>query len=144
MSQPLIVLAALLDGHEEAARGAIAALGEPFARIPGTHQARLQVLRAPARRWRGRPRPYLLAAAEHDGAVEPWLAVFARELDGVMAHCAFWPGPANPAEVVRWARERELHAGFQVLATDATVEEVGHALATHGEARRLVMERSAR
>jgi hypothetical protein len=144
VSAPLIILAALRDGEDAAAEAAIAALDAPFARIPGTHQARLQVLRPPARRWRGRPRPYLLAAAEHDGPAEPWLAAFARELDGVMAHCAFWPGPADPAEVVRWARERELRAGFQVLATGATVEEVGRALEVQAEVRALVAQRSAR
>src|SRR5437764_10727992 len=58
VSRPLILLAALRAGEDMAAKQAIAALDEPFAHIDGTHLARVQVLRPPARRWRGRPRPY--------------------------------------------------------------------------------------
>ena len=128
MSRPLILLAALRAGEDVAAEAAIDALAAPFADIDGTHLARVQVLRPPGRRWRGRPRPYLLIAAEHDGPPEPWLAALARELDPVLAHCAFWPGPANPADVVRWAAERTVKVGFSVLSSDATVEEIGRAL----------------
>ncbi len=130
MSAPILVLAPLRDGEADGARAAIAALDEPFACVPGTHLARLQVLRPPPQRFRGRTRHYVLLAADHDGAAEPWLAAAARELDSVLAHCAFWPGAADPAEVVRWARARELHAGFSVVgAPHASVEQVGEALA---------------
>jgi hypothetical protein len=130
LSAPILVLAPLREGEAESARAAIAALGEPFADVPGTHLARVQVLRPPPRRFRGRTRHYVLLAADHDGLVEPWLAAAARELDPVLAHCAFWPGPDDPAEVVRWARARELHAGFSVVgAPHASVDEVGRALA---------------
>ena len=47
----------------------------------------------------------------------------ARELDPVLAHCAFWPGADDPAAVVRWARARELHAGLlgrRLAARDAS------------------------
>ena len=41
----------------------------------------------------------------------------------------FWPGADDPAEVVRWALAREVHAGFSVVGSPhATVEEVGDAL----------------
>jgi hypothetical protein len=124
------VLAPLREGEADAARAAIAALDEPFARVPGTHLARIQVLRPPPRRFRGRTRHYLLLAADYDGRVESWLAAAGRELAPALAHCAFWPGAEDPAQVVRWARERELHAGFSVVgAPHATVEEVGAALA---------------
>jgi len=130
VSAPILVLAPLRDGEADAARAAIAALDEPFARVPGTHLARVQVLRPPPRRFRGRTRHYLLLAADHDGLVEPWLAAAGRELAPVLVHCAFWPGADDPAEVVRWARARELHAGFSVVgAPHASVEEVGRALA---------------
>jgi hypothetical protein len=130
MSAPILVLAPLRVGEADGARAAIAALDEPFARVPGTHLARLQVLRPPPRRFRGRTCHYVLLAADHDGPVEPWLAAAARELDSVLGHCAFWPGADDPAEVVRWARARELHAGFSVVgAPHASVEEVGRALA---------------
>ena len=129
MSAPILVLAPLRDGEADSARAAIDALDEPFARVPGTHLARLQVLRPPPRRFRGRTRHYVLLAADHDGPVEPWLADAARELEPVLTHCAFWPGADDPAEVVRWALAREVHAGFSVVGSPhATVEEVGHAL----------------
>lgn len=123
MSEPLIVLAQLRGGEAAAAGAAIAALDEPFADIPGTHVGRIQVLHLSA------DRPYLLLAADHDGPVEEWLAAAARRLHPALAHCAFWPGPDNPAEVVRWARERELQAGFSIVGSaTATVQEVGDAL----------------
>ena len=138
MSSPLVLLAALRDGEDEAARDALRALGAPFAGVPGTHLVRVQVLRPPARRWRGRPRPYLLLAAEHDGPAEPWLAAASRELDAVLAHCAFWPGAGDPAEVVRWAHERTVDVGFSVVATDATVEQIGAALSRQAGVRRMI------
>jgi hypothetical protein len=138
VSAPLVVLAALRGDDAAAARAAVAALRAPFAAVPGTHLARLQVLTPPARRWRGRPRSYLLLAAEHDGAPEAWLAAAAPLLDGVLAHCAFWPGADDPAAVMRWARERAVTAGFSVVAVDATVDEVGAALVLAGEVRELV------
>ena len=96
MSAPILVLAPLREGEADAARAAIAALEEPFARVPGTHLARVQVLRPPPRRFRGRTRHYMLLAADHDGPVEPWLAAAARELAPALAHCAFWPGAEDP------------------------------------------------
>jgi len=130
LSAPILVLAPLRDGEADSARAAIHALDEPFACVPGTHLARLQVLRPPARRFRGRTRHYVLLAADHDGPVEPWLAAAARELAPVLAHCAFWPGAGDPAAVVHWARARELHAGFSVVGSPhASVEDVGAALA---------------
>jgi hypothetical protein len=130
VTSPIVVLALVRGGEAGAARAAIAALGEPFARVPGTHMARLQVLAPGARRLRGGARHYLLLAADHDGPPEPWLAAAARELDGVLSHCAFWPGPDDPGEVVRWARARELRVGFSIVGSPgATVEEVDEALA---------------
>ena len=129
MSSPILLLAPLRDGEADAARAAIATLDEPFARVPGTHLARIQVLRPPPRRFRGRTRHYVLLAADHDGPAQPWLAAAARELAPVLAHCAFWPGADDPAAAVRWARARELHAGFSVVGSPhASVEEVGDAL----------------
>jgi hypothetical protein len=127
VSSPILVLAPLRDGEADAARAPIAALHEPFARVPDTHLARLRVLHPPPRRFRGRTRHYLLLAADHDGPVEPWLAAAARELAPALAHCAFWPGAEDPAEVVRWAR-RCARASV-VGSPHATVEEVGNALA---------------
>jgi hypothetical protein len=130
LTGPIVLLAPLRAGEADAARAAIAALDEPFGRVPGTHLARVQVLRPPPRRFRGRTGHYVLLAADHDGPVEPWLAAAARELEPVLAHCAFFPGAADAAEVVRWARARELKVGFSVVGSPhATVDEVWDALA---------------
>lgn len=131
MSSALIVLAKLRGGEADATRAAIVALDEPFAKVPGTHLARLQVLED------GR----LLLAADYDGRLEPWLIAAARELDPVLAHCAFWPGADKPAEVVEWARERSHAAGFSVVgAPHATVEEIAAALALRERLARFAAE----
>jgi hypothetical protein len=141
LSAPIVVLAPLRGGEADAARAAIASLDEPFARVPGTHLARIQVLRPPPRRFRGRTRDYLLLAADHDGPVEPWLAAAGRELATVLAHCAFWPGATAEAEVVRWARAREVRVGFSVVGSPhATVAEVGEALALRARLGRFAAE----
>jgi hypothetical protein len=126
-----ILLAQLRGGEADAARRAIAALDEPFARVPGTHLARVQVLED----------RHLLVAADHDGPLEAWLPAAARELAAVLAHCAFWPGLDNPAELVRWARDRQLPAGFSVVGSPhATVEQVGEALALRERLARFAAE----
>ena len=131
MSAAFILLAPLRGGEADAARAAIGALDEPFARVPGTHLARVQVLE-------GR---HLLLAADHDGPLEAWLKAAARELDAVLAHCAFWPGADNLAEVVTWARDRSLPAGFSVVGSPhATVEDVGEALALRERLARFAAE----
>jgi hypothetical protein len=120
VSAAFILLAPLRGGEGDAARAAIGALDQPFARVPGTHLARVQVLED----------RHLLLAADHDGPLEAWLQAAARELDAVLAHCAFWPGADNAAELMSWARDRSLPAGFSVVGSPhATVEEVGEALA---------------
>jgi hypothetical protein len=129
VTAPLVIVAPVRVGQAEGARAAIAALDKPFRHVPGTHLARLQLLRPRARRFRGRTRCYLLLGAEHDGPRDRWLAAAARELDAVFAHCAFWPGADDPAAVARWADAHELRVGFSVVgAPDATVGEVHEAL----------------
>jgi hypothetical protein len=131
VSSAFILLAPLRGGEAEATRAAIRALHQPFARVPGTHLARVQVLEDVR----------LLLAADHDGPLEPWLLATARELDTVLAHCAFWPGADNPPEVVRWARDRSLPAGFSVVGSPhATVEQVGEALALRERLARFAAE----
>jgi hypothetical protein len=132
MSAAIVVLAPVRGGEADAAREAIAALDKPFARVPGTHMARVQVLRPPARRFHDRARDYVLLAADHDGPAALWLVAAAPELDAVLSHCAFWPGPDDPAEVVRWARAREVRVGFSIVGSpEATVEDVDTALKLH-------------
>ena len=130
MSAPILVLAPLRDGEADSARAAAAALDKPFACVPGTHLARLQILRPPPRRFRGRTRHYVRRPPTTTGpSSRGWRQ---PRVSGapVLAHCAFWPGADDPAEVVRWARARELQTGFSVVGSPhASVEEVGEALA---------------
>jgi hypothetical protein len=131
VSSALIVLAPLRGGEAEAARTAIAALDEPFARVPGTHLARVQVLED----------GQLLLAADYDGDLERWLVAAAQELDSVLAHCAFWPGADDPAAIVGWARDRVVPAGFSVVGSPhATVAEVAEALALRERLLRFAAE----
>jgi hypothetical protein len=131
VSAAFILLAPLRGGEADAARAAIGALGEPFTRVPGTHLARVQVLED----------RHLLLAADHDGPLEAWLQAAAHELDAVLAHCAFWPGADNAAELMSWARDRALPAGFSVVGSPhATVEQVGEALALRERLARFAAE----
>ena len=134
-----MLLAALRDGEDRGrARRPARARPSPSNACPARTSRACRCSSRPRGRWRGRPRPYLLLAAEHDGPAEPWLAAVARELDAVLAHCAFWPGAADPAEVARWARERTVDVGFSVVATDATVEQIGAALRRQAAVRQLI------
>ncbi|HMI68343.1 MAG TPA: hypothetical protein VK510_00025, partial [Solirubrobacteraceae bacterium] len=88
MSCAFILVSPLRGGEVDAAREAIRALDQPFARVPGTHLARVQVLED--RR--------LLVAADHDGPLEPWLAAAAR---------AFLAAIADPVTTAQeWEGER--------------------------------------
>ena len=131
MSAAFILLASLRGGEADAARAAIHALGKPFADVEGTHLARIQVLED--RR--------LLVAADYDGDLKAWLLRAAGVLAPVLAHCAFWPGTDNPAEVLDWACDRMLRAGFSVVGSpDATVEQVIAALALRDRLAHLAAE----
>jgi hypothetical protein len=131
VSAAFILLAQLRGGEADATRAAIAALDEPFRHVPGTHLARVQVLED----------RQLLVAADYDGELEPWLTAAARQLDSVLAHCAFWPGADKPADVVAWAGERSFPAGFSIVgAPYATVEEIGEALALRERLARFAAE----
>jgi alkanesulfonate monooxygenase SsuD/methylene tetrahydromethanopterin reductase-like flavin-dependent oxidoreductase (luciferase family) len=125
-----VVLAPLREGAADAARAAIRALREPFARVPGTHLARVQVLDDD-----------LLLAADHDGPIEEWLPAAARELDAVLRCCASWPGADDAAAAVRWVRARKQVVGFSIVGSpEATVEQVGEALALRDSLMRFAAE----
>jgi hypothetical protein len=131
VSAAFILLAPLRGGEVDATRTAIAALDEPFAEVPGTHLARVQVLEDGD----------LLLAADYDGALEPWLVAMAGKLATVLEHCSFWPGLDNPAEIVEWARERSFPAGFSVVGSPhATVEQVRDALDLRDSVARFAAE----
>jgi hypothetical protein len=138
-TEALVLLARVRAGEEEDARRAIAEHWEhvpasPFAAVPGTHLARLQVLRPPARRGRRGTREHVLLAADADAPVRAWLerlrAAAGPQLDAVLGHCAFYPGAADPAAFGRWIERNRLEVGFSVIGSpDATLGEVSDALA---------------
>ena len=125
------MLAPLREGEADAARAAIAALDEPFARVPGTHLARVQVLRPPPRRFRGRTRHYVLLAADHDG---PGRAVAGRRRRASSRRrwptARSGPGPTTRPRSCAGRGRASCGAGFSVVGSPhASVEEVGAALA---------------
>jgi hypothetical protein len=138
-TEALVLLARVRAGEEGEAREAIAAHWErpetsPFAAVPGTHLARLQVLRPPARRGRRGTRAHVLLAADADAPVRAWLERFRAaagpQLDAVLGHCAFYPGAADAAAFGRWVEHNRLEVGFSVVGSpDATLAEVSDALA---------------
>jgi hypothetical protein len=138
----LVLLARVREGEDDAARAAIAerwSAGEsPFAAVAGTHLARLQVLRPPARRRRRTPAAHVLLAADVDAPLWPWVerlrAAAGAPLDAVLGHCAFYPGSAEPAAFVRFVEANRVPVGFSVIGSPgATVAEVGAALALREE-----------
>ena len=137
-----MLLARVRAGEAEAARAAIedhwCAGSSPFAAVPGTHLARLQVLRPPARRGRRGTREHVLLAADADAPLRAWLECFrvvaAAPLDAVLGHCAFYPGAGDAAAFGRWVQANRLEVGFSVIGSpDATRAEVSNALALREE-----------
>jgi hypothetical protein len=140
-TEALLVLARVRDGREQALRGALAALGagtaSPFARVAGTHLARLTPLAPPARRRalgrRRTPPLHLLLAADVDAPAARWvdrlLDAIPAELDSVLGHCERWPGAADGYAARAWLQDARLPAGFSVIGSpEATVAQVGSAL----------------
>ena len=137
-TEALVLLARLRSGEAADARTAIdehwrRAAASPFAAVPGTHLARLQVLKPPARRGRRGARECVLLAADVDAPLAPWLERFraaaAEPLDAVLGHGAFYPGASDPAAFRRWVAANRLPVGFSVIGSpDATLAEVGAAL----------------
>jgi hypothetical protein len=141
--EALVLLARVRGGEADAAREAIAEQWErvphsPFAAAGGTHLARLQVLRPPARRGRRGTRECVLLAADVDAPLAAWLerlrGAAAGPLDAVLGHCAFYPGAADPAAFSRWVAANRLSVGFSVVGSPgATLANVEAALALRDE-----------
>jgi hypothetical protein len=137
-TEALIVFARVRAGEADAARAAIKtewkeAQRSPFADVPGTHLARLQVLKPPVRRGRRGARECVLLSADVDAPLGPWLErlrlAAAAPLDAVLGHCAFYPGAAESAAFARWVAANRVPVGFSVIGSPgATLAEVGAAL----------------
>lgn len=128
----------------DAARAALARLpggaASPFARLGGTHFARLVVLDV-------LPVPAVLLAAEIDGDARRWVGRLSeragRELDCVFEHCDAYPGSADAGPLWRYFAARRCRAGFSILSYgDASVPEIEAALALRSRLREFA-ERAA-
>jgi len=147
--EALTLLAPLRVGAADAARAAVTALdagrASPFADVPGTHLVRVQVVRPPARRFRGSPSDYLLLAADVDAPLRRWLReaclAIPDQLDALLAHCAFWPGASRLALVEPWVERHRLPVGFSVIGSpQAPVARVREALVLRERLRQLVID----
>jgi Dyp-type peroxidase family len=111
--------------HEQELGAELGRLGSgadsPFARIRGTHFARLVVV--PRLRDRRNntlaSTPFcLFFSAEFDaftdGYLEAMTALMPTEADATFRHCENYPGAADPPAFKRWFREHELKAGFSL------------------------------
>lgn len=141
-SYALVVLAPLLDGQADALRAHLERLprqaASPFARVPGTHMARLVVIDGlPSE---GAPEPhdepaagYLLLASDFDGGLDAYTDALCdrigEELDGILGHCSGYPGSAERDEFARYLRRHQVDVGFSIVGyPQATVEDVDAAL----------------
>lgn len=147
----LIVVAPVLQGHEQNLEDAIAHLpegdGSPFARIDWTHFARMSLIPAlldgdgePA----GPPQAYLLFGADFDGSVARWSAAVAdrigAELDGVLRHCEGYPGTSDPPAFLGYLREYRVPVGFSIVSYKATVKTIRESLELRRRLRDFAVE----
>jgi hypothetical protein len=128
--------------------------GSPFARVPGTHTARFVVLDdlvspgAPSREDR-LASPYLLLAADVDGAAGAWSAALAARapalVDAAWSHCRGFPGAADPARFAAYLDRCSLPAiRFFADVADRTVDERLAALRTQAQVTAFVAEHQGR
>jgi len=143
----LTVLAPVLAGHLDILRADLAALpagdGSPFARVPGTHLARLTVvpgLDDRDLRPVSRAGAFLLFATDCDGDgadhVERLRGGLGEVADTVWGHCAGYPGRARARVFARWMLEHRVPVGFSVAPYRPA--SVGAILAAEEVQRRLV------
>jgi hypothetical protein len=128
-------LVPLRDGHQEAMRGTLRSLaqgrGSPYARLAGTHFARLTLVAWPDRRQQELPDvPFcLFFAAEFDRPTGDYLEALCTTLsdqaDTIFGGCIGYPGSAAPAAFASWMLEHRVPAGFSIHGNPgATAEEV--------------------
>jgi hypothetical protein len=127
----------LRDGEEDDVRNTLRAMSQgaqsPFARVPGTHFARVTLVP----RLRGRDDrtlagvPFcLFFGAEFDAFAGAYLEMICRSIPGaadeLFGACVGYPGAGAPGTFARWMLEHRVRAGFSVHgnpgATAADVE----------------------
>jgi hypothetical protein len=140
----LTALTPIHAGHETELRDLLAAIpvGEasPFARVPGTHFARLVIIDRLAYEGRRERTPelglqYLLFSSIFDGPLEDYLrALCARipdEADEIWGGCVGAPQPvaADAGAFAAWIRHNQVRTGvFFAPCGTATVDRINHSI----------------
>jgi hypothetical protein len=140
----LSMLTAVLDGHEEPLRAALARLpgrdGSPFAAVHGTHNGRLVVVdTAPAPdaplRVGGLDAPMLMCSAVIDREPREWLRdllqVLGSTAEEIWTHCPGWPAGAGTDAQLDFLLAHRTASSLEFATWDAPVDEVRAALALH-------------
>jgi len=149
MTTQLTGLTAVLDGHVEELRTAIAALPlgdeSPFASLPGTHNGRWTVVTmndVPRPRFRagGLPAPMLTCSGTIDVEPAEWLhallAALGERADSIWSHCAGWAGASDR---VAYLLAHRVPSMLEFATWDAPVGTVRRALAQRRQAERLAL-----
>jgi hypothetical protein len=149
MTTQVTILTAVLEGHVDALRAAIAAvpLGDesPFASVPHTHNGRWTVVSmdaAPRPQFRagGLAAPMLTCSGTIDGPPVEWLGALLHVLgdraDAIWSHCAGWDAATDK---VAFLLEHQVASMLQFATWDASVATVLRALADRRGAERLAV-----
>ena len=144
----LIVLAPIVDGQVDAVHEVVEDLpdgdGSPFARVFGTHVARLTVIDGLENRELKRDPEsdsYLLFSTDIDGDpevhVERLRTGLGEQADAIWGRCAAYPGASRARAFRGWMLEHRVPAGFTVAPyRNTSVEDIREAL----DARRRLVE----
>ena len=136
----LTVVAPIVAGREQEARGAIEALpvgaDSPLARLGGLHFSRIHVVselvfQGPQQRWRDRLRAaQLVFTSTFDGELAPYLDALRPVADTWWQFCEGYPGSGDGGAFVRWVRDHQIDSSlFASAHPDATVPGVLESLA---------------
>ena len=153
-TESFLVLVPIRPGHEAALEAAFGALGppapaarprpSPLAAVPGTHAARLTILRGlglPSTPGQRLPEALLCFSALVDGPLDAWLRAMAEMLgpvgDRFWSHCAGWDA-SDASGTARWllAHRERLHTCV-IGHPGVTVEQVTGALERHAHLEEL-------
>ncbi len=136
---PLVVLAPIKEGGDEALLATLAAIPtgprSPFACVGSTHFARWLLIAALLDA-NGEPaeagQAYLLFTADFDGSLESWTAAVASaigpDVDRVFDHCHGYLGSSDASVFLGFMLEHRIDAGFSIVSYRATVAAIRESL----------------